>query len=59
MRKVKIEIEVKEWALDSENIKVGELFLYDDEVLVFDGYEYSTPYAKKINSNETFAINRY
>lgn len=59
MKKVKIEIEVKEWSLDSDNIKVGDLFLYEDEVLIFDGYEWSTPYAKNINSNETFPISKY
>jgi len=38
MKKVKIELEVKEGF--SDELKVGEYFVYEGEVYQFDGYDY-------------------
>ena len=58
MKKVKIEIEVKEGF--SNDLKVGEYFVYKDSVYKFDGYEYGTyPYATNLETNKQIQLPYY
>jgi|TARA_B110000483_G_C17747792_1_gene371107 hypothetical protein len=58
MKKVKIEIEVKEGF--SDELKVGEYFVYKGEVYKFDGYEYGTyPIATNLETGKQIEPSHY
>jgi hypothetical protein len=58
MKKVNIELEVKEGF--SDELKVGEYFVYKGEVYKFDGYDYGTyPMATNLETDEQIQLPHY
>tara|TARA_Y100000389_G_scaffold144286_1_gene142607 strand:+ start:224 stop:400 length:177 start_codon:yes stop_codon:yes gene_type:complete len=58
MKKIKIELEVKEGF--SDDLKVGEYFVYKGEVYQFDGYDWGTyPMATNLETGEQKKFTHY
>lgn len=57
-KKVIIEIEVKEFGIDE--ISIGDIIEYNDDVIVFNGYEYGEyPFGTSLISGETVNLPSY
>lgn len=57
-RKILIEVEVKDFGY--EDVEVGDFIEYDDEVYIFEGYEYGTyPIARNLKTNEQVTLPHY
>lgn len=56
MRDITITLELKEWNIDSDIVS-GELFIYNDEIYQFDGYEYGVDaYATNIKTKDQISL---
>jgi hypothetical protein len=60
MKKVVIEVEVKDFCSEMESIQVDDYIKYNGDVYQFIGYEWGTyPIARNVLTNETVTLPHY